>query len=93
MFFTTKTGVNVVQFGSGDIEVGATEYPYENIGCVSLMPLKEPLKPGTKINRSEENKKAMTDEDLNVHTRLIFTSKESIDVLIWALKKAKKAMK
>lgn len=93
MFFTTNNGVNVIQFGSGDIEVGpATIKGNSKIGTVSLIPTKKPMKIGEEIDRSKERKAGMTDADIGVHTRLVFTDSRSIDVLVEALLKAKQFM-
>ena len=93
MFFTTEKGVNVIQFGTGDIEIGGTHLVNDDkIGAVYLTPLKVPLEPNTVIDRTKEHTAKMTDGDLGVHTRLIFTDVRSIDALIHELNKAKEFM-
>ena len=97
MFYVSKTGVNVIQFGMGDIEVGGNKLSGlkkgdKIIGCVSLHPLNPPIKPNTNIDRSKEHAQGLTDEDLGVHTRLVFTDIRSIDALIHELYNARSCM-
>lgn len=92
MFFTEKE-VNIIQFGSGDIEVGGSVLKgYPHIGAVSLMPLNPPVTPNSDIDRSKESAAGMVDTDIGVHTRLVFTDTRSIDALINQLEKAKNKM-
>lgn len=93
MFFTTDEGVNVVQFGEGDILVCAgmlrpEDVDNEHIGSVSLVPRKP-----HPINSRDLSAGGKPDTDLGVHTRLIFTDIRSIDVLVDELLIAKDIMK
>lgn len=92
MFFTEK-GVNIIQFGSGDIEVNGCVLKGEpQIGAVSLIPLDPPVEPNSDIDRSKERAARMVDTDLGVHTRLVFTDTRSIDALINQLQIAQNEM-
>jgi len=88
MFFTER-GVNVIQFGSGDIEINAGIL-LDNLGvAISLIPLNPRIEPNSNIDRSIEHNKGMTDEQVGVNTRLVFTDSRSIDALIDQLQIAK----
>ena len=90
MFFTTDDKVNVVQFGSGDIEVSGSllDEPTETIGCLALIP-RTPGEIGKSVPKREE---CVLDTMIGVHTRLTFTDIRSIDVIIDQLKIVKQCM-
>lgn len=93
MFFKSDAGVNIIQFGSGDIEIGgSTVLGSPEVGAVSLVPLENPIEPNSDIDRSKEEAAGMTDEEIGVHTRLVFTDTRSIDALVYALGRAKEYM-
>jgi hypothetical protein len=77
MFFTTDDGVNVIQFGTGDIRIAPGILVDEAAGSISLIP--DERHP---INSRDENLETRYDIELGVHTRLVFTDVRSIDVLI-----------
>lgn len=92
MFYKSDSGVNIIEFGTGDIEVCGTILKERNeVGCLYLIP-QDPVPVGDWIDRSEENAAGLTDEDLGVHTRLIFTDPKSIDVVVEQLLEAKRLM-
>ena len=90
MFFKTEEGINVIQFGTGDIGItaGLLDLPEETIGSVALTP-KDPNEIGAEFNTGDECK---LDTMIGCHTRLVFTDKRSIDVLIDRLEKCKVLM-
>lgn len=90
MIFTDEDGVNVIQFGTGDIGVtsGMIDDPSETIGCVSLTQ-KDEAPIGEDWVHSDE---CVLDTSIGVHTRLVFPVVESIVVLISQLEKCKNAM-
>jgi len=90
MFFTTKDKINVIQFGNGDIDVaaGLLDELDKTIGCLSLSP-----REASKIGTITKRKECMLDTMCNVHTRLIFTDTESIDVVIEYLHQAKECIR
>jgi len=92
MFFKDDTGINVIQFGTGDIEVtaGLLDLPKETIGCVSFISQGE-------MEIGGEAERAKTDDgecklDTLAHTRMVFTDVKSIDVVMEYLQKAKDDM-
>ena len=92
MFYKDQTGTNIIQFGTGDIEVtaGLLDIPDETIGSVGLIPQTE--KPiGGPAERAGNDDGECKLETM-AHTRLIFTKVESIDVLVEKLKKIKDIM-
>lgn len=94
MFFIDGDGVNVIQFGTGDILIGAgmLDDPENMIGAVALIP-QEPVGIGVPRDLVAENGGiAPADTDFGVHTRLVFTKPESIDVLVEHLLAVKEAM-
>ena len=90
MFFKTDEKINVIQFGTGDIGItaGLLDLPEETIGSVALTP-KDPNEIGSEFNTGDECK---LDTMIGCHTRLVFTDKRSIDVLIDRLEKCKVLM-
>jgi len=88
MFFTTEEGVNVIQFGTGDIDVaaGLIDEVDMTIGSLSLSP-RSPSKIGT-ISKRE----CALDIMFGVHTRMIFTKVESIDIVIKYLQEVRRYM-
>ena len=83
MFYTTDEGTSVIELGSGDTEIAGSHLEDEpEIGAISFIKLIVPVQPGTQIDRTQEKEAGWTDEDLGVHTRIIFTDIRSIDVLI-----------
>ena len=90
MFFKTEEGINVIQFGTGDIGIttGLLDLPEETIGSVALTP-KDPNEIGAEFNTGDECK---LDTMIRCHTRLVFTDKRSIDVLISELTRCKVLM-
>ena len=83
MFYTTDEGTNIIELGSGDTEIcGSHLVDNPEIGSLSFISLIVPISPGTQIDREEEKKAGWTDEDLGVHTRIIFTDIRSIDAFI-----------
>ena len=90
MFFKTDEKINVIQFGTGDIGItaGLLDLPEETIGSVALTP-KGQNEIGSEFNSGDECK---LDTMIGCHTRLVFTDKRSIDVLIDRLEKCKVLM-
>lgn len=94
MFYVDEDGVNVIEFGTGDVLVacGILDDPTISVGSVSLIP-QEARELGAEHCLIDENGgECPLDTDVGVHTRLLFTATESIDVLIEHLIGAKKAM-
>ena len=77
MFYRDSDGVDIIQFGTGDIEVasGILDLVKETIGCLSLIPQKE-MSIGSVGERGEVT--CGNCLDVCVHTRLLFTKVESI---------------
>lgn len=92
MFYKDDTGINVIQFGTGDIEctAGLLDLPDETIGSVGFIPqTNQPI--GGPAERSKNDDGECKLETM-AHTRLVFTKVESIDVLIEQLQKIKTIM-
>lgn len=89
MFIVDGNEVNCIMFGTGDIEIaaGLLDILDNTIGSVALIP-RNPSKIGTVTDYGE----CVLDTMRNVHTRLMFTKTESIDVLIKYLQEAKRCM-
>lgn len=91
MIFEDEDGVNVIQFGTGDIEVaaGMVDDPEETIGTVSFAQ-QRPGEIGGISQRSKKNDECVL--DTFAHTRLVFTDTRSIDVVIDHFRKCKRFM-
>ena len=89
MFFIADNKINVIQFGTGDIEIaaGLLDEIDRTIGCISLCPRK-PSDAGTLSTRDE----CELDTMFGVHTRLTFTEIRSINILIEQLNEVKRCM-
>jgi hypothetical protein len=87
MFFIDDDGVNVVQFGTGDISISPGLIKDSNNGSVSLIPQKP-----QPINARDDYLGNRIDTDLGVHTRLVFTDSRSIDVLVNMLEASRELM-
>jgi len=89
MFFKNEKGTNVIQFGTGDINVSPAllDLPEETVGALTFEEL-EPSKIGTAgIERTCDN--CMVGDD---HTRLVFTRVESVREVIKYLQKVEELM-
>lgn len=95
MPFHESEGVNIIEFGQGDIVVapGWIDEPEENKGCISLVPQKpRPIGTTKKAWPGFDEGECPLDTMVGVHTRMVFTKVESIDVVIDALNQVKKNM-
>lgn len=82
-------GVNVIEFGRGDIAISAgilRDSPH--IGTISFCQVSR-----TNVIGTRDIFQKQTDLERGVHTRLVFTDMASIDVLIEQLQKAKRLAK
>lgn len=89
MFFKDEKGTNVVQFGTGDINVSPAllDYPKETVGALTFEE-RDPSEIGTPgIERTCDN--CMVGDD---HTRLVFTKVESVREVIKHLQKVEELM-
>ena len=79
MFFKDDENVQVVQFGTGDVLIvpGLLDLPNETVGAISFCPQEE-----REIGEEVRFDECKIDTMLGVKLRFVFTSKESISVLI-----------
>lgn len=91
MIFKDEDDVNIIQFGTGDIEVaaGMIDDPEETIGTVSFVQ-QQPGEIGSISQRSMKNDECVL--DTFAHTRFAFTDTRSIDVVIDHLMRCKAFM-
>jgi len=91
MIYKNEDGKNVIQFGTGDIEVGNGRIPTEDgermYPCVVFIPKNPPGEIGKFCNPDTINDPAKQRRD--AHTTLIFTDIRSFDVVIDHLEQAK----
>ena len=90
MIFKDEHGINVVQFGTGDVLVAAgtlkSEEPKEVVSVSFCQ------KDSGEIGVKYPELSGKFDCDINGHTRFVFTKVESIQVVIEELEKAKEMM-
>jgi hypothetical protein len=88
MFFKDEKGTNVIQFGTGDIDVspGLLDYPKETVGVLALEE-RDPSPIGTPKEVTCDT--CMKEEE---HTRLVFTRVESVREVIKHLRKVEELM-
>jgi hypothetical protein len=78
-------GVNILQFGSGDIKIGAGSL-IDNSGRVSVSFTPCVAAP---VGTNYPDDVGRKDTDIGIHTRLVFPEIAAIDILIDALNGAK----
>jgi len=92
MFFTDKNGINACQLGTGERIVLVSEAELEGVSakeCISVV-FGETEKGN--IGRCLPQYKNKKDFEAGVKIKLLFTDPKSIDVVINALRQAKKLM-
>ncbi len=91
MFYTTDFGMNVIQFGTGDIEVSNGRVLVDNekemFPCVTFAKI-QPGKIGDFCSPDKHHEPAEQRDD--IHTCLIFTDIRSLDVLLESLQEVKR---
>lgn len=95
MIYKNDAGQNIIQFGTGDIEVGngrvLSDDGTEMMPACMFAQLKNPQKIGSLITPEKINDPAINRDDAN--TFLVFTDIRSFDVVISHLKEAKERFK
>lgn len=95
MIYKNEDGTNVIQFGTGDIEVGngriSSHDKKEMSPCVIFAEQKGPNEIGSFCDPDAKNEPAKPRPD--AHTLLIFTDIQSFDVVIDHLNQAKERFK
>lgn len=95
MIYKNENGKNVIQFGTGDIEVGngrvISNDKKEMYPCLIFVQQEKETEIGVSVNPGHENDPAEQRSD--AHTTFVFTDPRSIDVVIDHLYQAKERFK